>query len=268
MTDRTFNDRHVLVTGGGSGIGRGAALAFAEQGAASVIIAGRRRDRLEQVAAEHPAIVPVEADITTDQGREAILAAVKAAGGTLDVLVHNAGVYRWTPLDYCDVDAAREMLEINLIAPFLLTTQLLPMLRSPGASIVLVSSVAGHNPEPYASLYAVSKAGFHSYTVSWAKELAARGIRVNAVAPSAVRTEVYDANGLTTEQIDALFAKFTASSPLGRTGEVPDVTPWITQLASPTSSWVTGQVITIDGGADLTSAADSYWAEDVATKSW
>jgi 3-oxoacyl-[acyl-carrier protein] reductase len=267
MSESTFSDRHVLVTGGGTGIGRGAALAFAEQGAASVVIAGRRRERLDEVAALHPAIVAVPADITTDTGRDAVVDAVKSVGGTLDVLVHNAGVYRWTPLDYADIAAAREMLEINLIAPFVLTTRLLPMLRSPGGSIVLVSSVAGHNPEPYASLYAVSKAGLHSYTVTWAKELAGRGIRVNAVAPSAVRTEVYDANGLTTEQIDALFAKFAATSPLGRTGEVADVAPWITRLSEPSSSWITGQIITIDGGADLTSGADAYWAEDVATSS-
>jgi 3-oxoacyl-[acyl-carrier protein] reductase len=142
----------------------------------------------------------------------------------------------------------------------LLTNVLLPLITAPGGSIIFVSSVAGHNPEPYAAMYAVTKAGAHSLTLTWAKELANRGIRVNAVAPSAVRTEVYDANGLTPDQIDGIFKMFASNNPLGRTGVVEDVTPWILQFANPANSWVTGQIITIDGGFDLTSSSDSPYS--------
>jgi NAD(P)-dependent dehydrogenase (short-subunit alcohol dehydrogenase family) len=108
-------------------------------------------------------------------------------------------------------------------------------------------------------VYAASKAGLHSLTLTWARELAGRGIRVNAVAPSAIRTEVFATNGFSDDDVNALFEKFKAINPLGRTGTVDDVTPWITKLADPGSSWVTGQIITIDGGVDLTSANDSLF---------
>lgn len=260
MSDSTFEGQNVVVTGGGTGIGRASALEFARLGASAVIITGRRKDRLDEVAAEHPAIVPVVADVTTEDGAQAVVEAVQTRGGRLDVLVHNAGIYRQTPVDNPDLALSREMLETNVIGPVLLTARLLPLLASPGGSIVFTSSVAGHNPEPYASMYAVSKSGTHSLTRTWAKELASRGIRVNAVAPSAVRTEVYTANGLSTEEVDGLFKGFAAANPLGRTGEAEDVAPWITHLAAPSSSWVTGQIIVIDGGADLTAVADSPYS--------
>lgn len=148
------------------------------------------------------------------------------------------------------------MLETNLLGPVRLTGALFPLLTSPGASIVFVSSVAGHNPEPGAAMYAASKAGMHSITLTWARELAPRGIRVNAIAPAGVRTEVYAANGLSEAETDGIFEALAAIMPLGRTGTVDDITPWITLLANPSSSWVTGQIITIDGGQDLTAGTD------------
>jgi NAD(P)-dependent dehydrogenase (short-subunit alcohol dehydrogenase family) len=260
MPNNAFEGQTVVVTGGGTGIGKATALAFAEQGAQTVIITGRRERRLNEVAELSPAIVPVVADLVSEEGAEAVATAVRARSGALDVLVHNAGIYRQTPIDAIDVTLARELLETNILGTALLTTRLLPLIKAPGGSIVLVSSVAGHKPEPYASVYAASKAGVHSLTLTWAKELAGRGIRVNAVAPSAVRTEVYAANGLTEEQTDQIFNHYAACMPLGRTGTVEDVTPWITKLAEPASSWVTGQIIVLDGGADLTSAADTPYS--------
>lgn len=260
MSDKPFAGQTVVVTGGGTGIGRGTALAFAEAGAARVIVTGRRTSRLELIAKEHDAIVPVHADVTTEVGAQAVYDAATSHGGKIDVLVHNAGIYRQTPVDNADLSLAREMVETNVLGPVLLTKTVLPLITAPGGSIIFVSSVAGHNPEPYASMYAVTKAGAHSLTLTWAKELANRGIRVNAVAPSAVRTEVYDANGLTPEQIDGIFKMFASNNPLGRTGLVEDVTPWILQFAHPSSGWVTGQILTIDGGFDLTSSSDSPYS--------
>jgi NAD(P)-dependent dehydrogenase (short-subunit alcohol dehydrogenase family) len=95
-----------------------------------VIITGRREHRLAEVAALDPVIVPVRADVTTEDGAEAVATAVAARSGKLDVLVHNAGVYRMTPIDGFDIALAREMLETNVVGPVLLTTRLLPMLRS------------------------------------------------------------------------------------------------------------------------------------------
>ncbi|MFE5207650.1 SDR family NAD(P)-dependent oxidoreductase [Streptomyces sp. NPDC056600] len=251
MSDKTFAEQTVVVTGGGTGIGRATALAFAELGASTVIITGRRPERLAEVAALHPAVVPVTADVTLAAGADAVAEAVQARGGTLDVLVHNAGVFRFSPLDALDADVVREVLDINLTGPLLLTGRLLPLLRSPGGSIVLVSSRAGHNPSPGGSVYAASKAAVHSLTRSWAAELAPRGIRVNAIAPGFVRTDAYAANGLGPEQVAGLFEHVKNEIPLGRVGDVADITPWITRLAEPASELVTGQIITLDGGMDL-----------------
>uniref|UniRef100_A0AAU3GSL9 SDR family oxidoreductase n=1 Tax=Streptomyces sp. NBC_01401 TaxID=2903854 RepID=A0AAU3GSL9_9ACTN len=251
MSDQPFAERTVVVTGGGTGIGRASALAFAGLGARTVIITGRREDRLAEVAAGHPAVVPVTADVTTQAGADAVAAAVKDHGGALDVLVHNAGVFRFTPLAALDPDTAREVLETNVLGPVLLTRELLPLLRTPGGSIVLVSSRGGHNPGPESSLYSASKAAVHSFTRSWAAELAPQGIRVNAVAPGFVRTDAYLANGLSPEQVEGLFAGVAQSVPLGRIAEAEEIATWVTRLAEPSDSLVTGQILTLDGGMDV-----------------
>ncbi|MEU2154426.1 SDR family oxidoreductase [Streptomyces sp. NPDC019396] len=251
MTDQPFDGRTVVITGGGTGIGRATALAFAGLGARTVIVTGRRKDRLDATAALSPAVVPVAADVTTDEGAHAVADAVAVAGGSLDVLVHNAGVFRFSPLAALDADVAREVFDINVLGPLVLTHRLLPLLRSPGGSIVLVSSRGGHNPGPGSSVYSASKAALHSFTRSWAAELSGQGIRVNAVAPGFVRTDAYAANGLSPEQVEGLFAGVAHGIPLGRVAEAEDVSSWITRLADPSSDLVTGQIITIDGGMDV-----------------
>uniref|UniRef100_A0AAU2JYK5 SDR family oxidoreductase n=1 Tax=Streptomyces sp. NBC_00049 TaxID=2903617 RepID=A0AAU2JYK5_9ACTN len=254
MTNQPFKSRYVVVTGGATGIGRATALAFADQGAAGVIITGRRPERLAEVAALHPAIVPVTADVSTEGGAEAVAKAVADLGRTVDVLVHNAGVHTIGAVGDIDPAAARELFDINVLGTIILTNRLLPALSSPGASIVFVTSPAGHNPTPMASVYAASKAAVNTFTRSWALELAPKGIRVNAVAPGWVRTEVYESHGMTTEQVDELFAQAATGVPLGVTGVPEDVSRWITQLSAPSSAWVTGQILTMDGGADLVRA--------------
>lgn len=251
MTDQLFSGRRVVVTGGGTGIGRTTALMFARRGAASVIVTGRRPDRLDNAAALHPAIVPVCADVTTEKGADTVADAVAEHGGCVDVLVHNAGIHHIAPLGSIDVDAARAIFDTNVLGTVVLTNRLLPQLSSPGGNIVFVTSPAGHNPTPTVSLYAATKAAVNSLTRTWALELAERGIRVNAVAPGWVRTEVYESNGMTSEQVDELFGQAAQGVPLGRTGLPEDVSLWIGRLAEPDSSWVTGQIITMDGGADL-----------------
>jgi NAD(P)-dependent dehydrogenase (short-subunit alcohol dehydrogenase family) len=249
--DQLFVEKRVVVTGGGTGIGRDTALMFARRGAASVIVTGRRTDRLDATAALHPAIVPVNADVTTEKGADTVAEAVAQHGGSVDVLVHNAGIHHIAPLGSIDVDAARAIFDTNVLGAVVLTNRLLPRLRSPGGNIVFVTSPAGHNPTPTVSLYAATKAAVNSLTRTWALELSQLGIRVNAVAPGWVRTEVYESNGMTSEQVDELFGQAAQGVPLGRTGLPEDVSLWIGHLVAPASSWVTGQIITMDGGADL-----------------
>ncbi|MFI9511038.1 SDR family NAD(P)-dependent oxidoreductase [Nocardia sp. NPDC052566] len=248
MSSKVFADQVVVVTGGGTGIGRAAALAFAEQGAASVIITGRRAEPLAQAAAEHPALVPVVADVTRPEGAEAVAAAVAERGGQLDVLVHNAGVFAEIPLDDLNADEVRRQLEINVVGPVLLTGRLLPLFTSPGASVVVVSSISSRLAAPGHSVYAASKAAVDSLIRSWAVELAPKGIRVNGVAPGNVETDILGVGGVTPDRISEWREGYAATVPAGRIGGVADITSWITRLAEPASSWVTGEIITVDGG--------------------
>lgn len=241
-----------VVTGGGSGIGRASALALAERGA-DVIVCGRRPGPLTEVARLAPdQIRPVVADVTCADGVAAVRDAVETAGG-VNVLIHNAGTFRFTPLPAADLATARDLFELAVFAPTALTHALLPHFADPG-SIVFVSSNAGVGAVPGADAYAASKAAQNSLTRTWALELADRRIRVNGVAPAAVRTDVYASNGLSPDEIAQYFAYQDARSPLGRSGHVEDVTPWIALLTDPRSAWVTGQIITLDGGLGLTAA--------------
>ncbi|MFI2230163.1 SDR family NAD(P)-dependent oxidoreductase [Nocardia testacea] len=251
VSNKVFADRHVLVTGGSSGIGRAAALAFAGQGAASVTVTGRRREPLEEVAALHPVVVPVVADVATDAGATAVAESIKARSGMIDVIVHNAGVFRRTPLADMELEAVRELLDVNVFGPVLLTGRLSPLLRSPGGNIVVVSSINGRVASAGVSVYSATKAAVDSLVASWAVELAPRGIRVNGVAPGTVLTPILAAGGVPSTDAEEWRADYARTSPAGRIGRVEDVVPWITRLAEPVSSWVTGEVIVVDGGKTL-----------------
>jgi NAD(P)-dependent dehydrogenase (short-subunit alcohol dehydrogenase family) len=141
-----FANQVVVITGGGTGIGRVTALTFAKQGASTVIITGRRRERLEETAALHPAIVAVPADVTTDAGADAVARAVAEHGGVLDVLVHNAGIHFIAPVQEIDPAAARELFDVNVMGAVVLTPKLLPLMRSPGGTIVFVTSPGTTRP--------------------------------------------------------------------------------------------------------------------------
>lgn len=267
MSAFRFDGFRAVVTGGGTGIGRATALALAEQGAKTVYAVGRRPEPLEKTAAGHGAIVPVTADLRTDAGAAAVEEAVRAGSGRLDLLVHNAGVWHQTALADLAMEDVQDVFETNVLAPVRLTARLLPLLASPGASLVLVSSVMGHLPGPGQSGYAASKAALDSLTRSWAKELAPLGIRVNAIAPGAVETEALSpaALGVTEEQFNLVKAKKAKLFPLGRYGRLEDVTRWITHLADPAASWLTGQVLTVDGGWDLGAPAAATTTEGIVT---
>ncbi|WP_280263747.1 SDR family NAD(P)-dependent oxidoreductase, partial [Nocardia wallacei] len=224
-----------------------AARACAALGAARGTGGGRRAPPRAEGAARHDAGVPLAADATTAAGVDAIAESVAAHGG-LDVLVHNAGIFRPTPLDALAAASVREQLEVNVVAPTLLTGRLLPLLTSPGGNIVVVSSISAQRAEAVSSVYAATKAAVDSLIRSWAVELAPKGIRVNGVAPGAVETSILGVGGLTPEDVAAQRAGYAADAPAGRIGQVDDVVPWITRLAEPSSAWVTGEIIVMDGG--------------------
>ncbi|MFF7713126.1 SDR family oxidoreductase [Streptomyces sp. NPDC007988] len=253
MTSSTaipFADRVAVVTGAGSGIGRATAVALAEAGA-RVLGVGRRKEVLEETASAHPGIAVLPLDIVEEGAAEEVVATAVERWGRLDLLVNNAGSTAVMPLAETDRSVIGRLFELNVTAPSLLAHAALPHLRATSGSIVNVSSTYGHRPLPGGAHYAATKSALEQLTRSWALELAPDGVRVNAVAPGPTRTDVLVAAGLPDDTVQEMLAYERERIPVSRLGDPEDVADWIVRIADPRGTFVTGQVLTIDGGLEL-----------------
>jgi NAD(P)-dependent dehydrogenase (short-subunit alcohol dehydrogenase family) len=251
MQHGEFSGKVVVVTGAGSGIGRATAYAFARAGA-HVLGVGRRKDALVETAAAHPEIVAHPVDLCVPDAPRQVIEAAADHWGRLDVLVNNAGATQMMPLAETTADGIAALFDLNVTAPSLLARAALPHLREARGAILNVSSTYGHRPLPGAAHYAASKAALEQLTRSWAVELAPDGIRVNAVAPGPTESQALAAAGLPEAAIEQIKQDEAARIPLGRRGEPDEVAAWILRLSDPATTWLTGQVLTIDGGLELT----------------
>jgi NAD(P)-dependent dehydrogenase (short-subunit alcohol dehydrogenase family) len=237
-----------VITGAGTGIGRGIAECAAEAGA-SVTVVGRRKPPLDELAARYgEAIQVMPADVTEAGAADLVVAAAVRRFGRLDAIVNNAGMARFGALDRTDAGDVDAMFAVNVRAPAELVRCGLPELRAHRGSVVNISSVAGTLSMPGRAFYGASKAALNSLTRSLARELAP-DVRVNAILPGPVDTPLWAEAGLSGPELAELRAGLAAATPMGRFGDGRDIGRWTCCLLDPElAGWVTGALIPVDGG--------------------
>jgi NAD(P)-dependent dehydrogenase (short-subunit alcohol dehydrogenase family) len=239
-----------LVTGATSGIGRATARLLLERGA-TVLGTARREEALHQAASDLRAEdrwIPIAGDLTSDEFRASLASAAQERAGGLDLLVNAAGILTTGTWETTELDDWDRMLDINLRSVFDLTRRTIPLLKESRGTIVNVSSVTGTRAFPGVLAYCVSKAGVDQLTRCLALELAPDGVRVNAVNPGVVRTELHRSGGMEEEAYAAFLERSRTTHPLGRVGRPEEVAELIAFLGSSQAGWITGETIAIDGG--------------------
>lgn len=255
--DKEFAEKILLVTGATSGIGKATALRFAQAGASIAAVGrdetalGELRKQIDTIGAPFLAI-RVDLSLEEETGM-AVSKTVERFGG-IDVLVNAAGHISSGTIENTSAKAWDAMLNINLRAVFILMQKALPTIINRRGNIINVSSVTGLRAFPGVLAYCVSKAGLDQLTRCAALELAAKGVRVNAVNPGVVVTEIHKRGGMTGEDYEAFLEHSKETHPLGRVGQAMEIAELILFLASNRASWITGATYSIDGGRAQTCA--------------
>ncbi|WP_109212353.1 MULTISPECIES: SDR family oxidoreductase [Microbacterium] len=234
-----------VVTGGGQGIGRGIVQRFLEEGATVAILQNKP---LEDDLAGDDRVLGIDVDLTNVADAAAAIDQVAATLGGIDILVNNAGVSaEWTVAEV-QPEQWDFMMAVNLKAPLFLTQAALPHLkRRGGGSIINTGSVEGLASNPFHAVYSSSKAGIHGLTKALAVDLGEFGIRCNAIAPGYILTALTEAYVASLPDPDAAWLNINRIHPVGRIGDPIDIGGLAVYLASDRSTFVSGQVIAVDG---------------------
>lgn len=241
-----FAGRNVLVTGGCQGVGHGIAQAFSNCGA-RVVVASRQAEGAVQVGWD-----AINADLSTATGCSTVQAWFERHDVALDVLVNNAGIARFLPLEDTDDALMESHLALNLMAPFRLSRAFAPVLSLRGGSIINISSYFASrmlSQRPSAA-YSMTKGGLNALTKALAFELGPRGVRVNAIAPGTVETPLFRQNmdALSEDAQQRFQQSIPQLYPLQRIGRPSDIGPAAVFLASERASWISGVTLPVDGG--------------------
>lgn len=235
-----------LVTGGGQGIGRGITECFLNEGAHVAVV---QRRPLDQELDSHPAVLGIQADLTEPATIPAIVQQTVRHFGGIDVLVNNAGIMFERSVSDIQVDEWDRMIALNMRAPLFLTQAVLPHMRKRGGgSIINIGSIEGLAANPEHTAYCASKAGIHGLTKALALDLGGDSIRCNAIAPGWITSQLSETYLASQPDPAAAREALHKLHPAGRLGEPADIGNLAVFLASNRAGFLTGEVITLDGG--------------------
>jgi 3-oxoacyl-[acyl-carrier protein] reductase len=241
-----FKDKVIVVTGSSRGIGKAIAIAFAKEGA-KVVVSARNKENLKDVVSEieqtGSPVLAIAADVANTDDAKNLIENTLEKFATIDVLVNNAGITRDNLLLRLTEEDWDSVIDTNLKGSFnCIKASIKPMMKARAGVIINITSVVGQTGNAGQSNYSASKAGIIGLTKSVAKEWASRNIRVNAVAPGFIETD------MTSELAEKAKQELISSIPLAKLGNVENVADLVLFLSSPKAEYITGQVINVDGG--------------------
>jgi len=245
----SLSGKVAIVTGASKGIGAEIARKLASQGASVVVNYSASKAGADKVVAAIKAAggkaVAIQADVSKEADVRRMFAQAKDAFGRVNVLVNNAGVYEFAPIEEFTPEQYRRMFDLNVLGLLLTTREAVKQFGPEGGNIVNIGSVAATSAPATGSVYSATKGAVDTITKSLAKELGPRKIRVNSVNPGMIDTEGTRSQGITTGE----FGKQTVSqTPLGRIGRPEDVAPVVAFVASDDAGWITGETMVVSGG--------------------
>src|SRR5262245_8785028 len=249
MENGKLTDQVAVVTGVSKGIGAGIAKHLAAEGASVVVNYASSKEGAEQVVneitREGGKAIAVQGDVAKTKDVERLFAETKKAFGRLDVLVNNAGVYQFAPLEETNDEQFQRQFGVNVFGLILATREALKYFGPEGGSVINIGSTITSVTPPATVVYAATKGAVDTITRVLAKELGPRKIRVNSINPGVVETEGVQALGILGSDFEK---QALAQTPLGRIGQPGDIAPAVGFLASANSGWITGEILQVAGG--------------------
>jgi len=249
MENGKLNGKVAVVTGASKGIGGGIAKELAAEGASVVVnYASAKHDAdrvVDEISKRGGKAIAIQGSVANKSEVERLLTEAQTAFGKIDIVVNNAGVYEFMPLEEATEKQFHRMFDTNVLGILLVTQEALKHFNPDGGSIINIGSLASSLTPPTGVIYNATKGAVDAITRTLAKELAPRKIRVNSINPGMVVTEGAVAGGYTEGDMRKMFESLT---PLGRVGETDDISPAAVYFASDDSKWVTGETLLIAGG--------------------
>jgi 3-oxoacyl-[acyl-carrier protein] reductase len=238
-----------LITGASKGIGAGIAKSLGAAGASVVVNYASSKQGADQVVAEITAqggkAIAVQGDVSKAVDVQRLFAETKKAFGSLDVLVNNAGVYQFGPLESVTEAEFHRQFNTNVLGLLLATQEAAKQFGADGGSVINIGSVASRTAPPMSAIYTATKGAVDALTPVLAKELASKKIRVNGISPGPIETEGFHSGGVSGSDFEK---QMIAQTPLGRIGQPSDIGPVAVFLASADSGWMTGEILLASGG--------------------